>query len=128
MFKMLLEKIEEGRLVATLKLEDYDEYDEEDDDDEEWIEEADYEEDNDELPEDELEEDSVEYEEHSERIEESLKDTLEEIDKAVPTEESKTFDSGIPSEAYLEPPPAWDTLDDESPPESDIERDELNSD
>lgn len=106
MFRLLLDKIEHGRLVATVKLPDFDEEEEE-----ETL--------------DQLEEGATEEPEE----EDSLTRTLREIDEAVPPDVPETKDDDesmgdrIPSEAYLDPPPAWDSLDDESPPESDSERD-----
>ncbi len=106
MFRLLLDKIEHGRLVATVKLPDYEEEEEEETSD--LLEE---------VATEELEE------------EDPLTRTLREIDEAVPPDVPETKDDDesmgdrIPSEAYLEPPPAWDSLDDESPPESDSEKD-----
>jgi hypothetical protein len=105
MFRLLLDRIEHGSLVATVKLPDYEE------------EEEDFS--------DQLEEVSDEEPEE----EDSLTRTLREIDEAVPPigqkreDEDESMTDDIPNEAYLDPPPAWDSLDDESPPESDSERD-----
>lgn len=110
MFRLLLDKIEHGRLVATVKLPDYEEEEEEETSDQ-------------------LEEVATEELEEEQEEEDPLTRTLREIDEAVPPDIPETKDDDesmgdrIPSEAYLEPPPAWDSLDDESPPESDSERD-----
>ena len=93
MFRLLLEKIEQGKLVATLKL------DEEEEDEEEEEEEED-------------EEESLTPEDET-----STETPLEESPPAERLEDEK-----IPNEAYLDPPPAWDSLEEESPPESDAEK------
>ncbi len=118
MFRLLLEKIEEGKLVATLRLQDEDE--EEEEEEESLFDSSEEEavlEDDEELSED---------DETKESIRESLEETLREINDAVPdresTKEESYDDRTIPSEAYLDPPPAWDSLDDGSPPESTAER------
>lgn len=108
MFRLLLEKIEEGKLVATLRL----------------PEEEEEESDSVDLEESELEE-ADEEEEPEGESKSDLEDTLKEIDDAVPSDDDPT-ESDIPSEAYLDPPPAWDTLDDESPPKSLVERESLD--
>jgi len=124
MFRLLLEKIEEGKLVATFRLPDDDDEEEEEEEEEEFpideliTEEEIYEE----------EDESSDEDDTKERIKETLEDTLREIDDAVPSEEEFRRDSEreIPSEAYLDPPPAWDTLDDDSPPESSVEKESMD--
>ena len=89
MFRMLLEKIEEGKLVAEFKLQDPEE--------------------------DEEEEDEEEKEEVS-----TLSEPLYEPDVPdVPEPPS------VESEAVLDPPPEWDSLETEEPEVSDAEREEL---
>ena len=83
MFRLLLEKIETGKLVAEFKLQDLDEEEEEEE----------------------------EKEEEQEKEEEELPPPAdEEFEEASET---------------LDPPPAWDTLDDTEPEISDAEREEL---
>ncbi len=84
MFRLLLEKIETGKLVAEFKLQD-------------------------------LEEDEDEEEEESIEEEEELPKPTEEIFEEAPA---------IP-EPSLDPPPAWDTLDEKEPEVSEAEREEL---
>ena len=82
MFRLLLEKIETGKLVAEFKLQDLDD-----------------------------EEEEEEKEEDPEKEEEELPPPAdEEFEEASET---------------LDPPPAWDTLDDTEPEISDAEREEL---
>ena len=83
MFRLLLEKIETGKLVAEFKLQDL----EEEDDEEE------------------------------EEVEEELPSPAEEI-----FEEAFEEDT---TETSLDPPPAWDTLEDKEPEVSDAEKEEL---
>ncbi|MHA1943034.1 MAG: hypothetical protein ACW96M_01430 [Candidatus Thorarchaeota archaeon] len=90
MFRLLLEKIETGKLVAEFKLQDLGE-DEEDEEDEE---------------------------EEEEKEEESKEEKEEELPP--PTDE--IFEEASPS---LDPPPAWDTLDEKEPEVSDAEKEEL---
>ncbi len=99
MFRLLLEKIEQGKLVATLQLPDEDEEEEEEEEDDSAFEEF-------------LESTSDDEEEE---------DTFYSPPDVSPPPEVEESDS-IPSEAYLDPPPAWDSLEDESPPESDAEK------
>ncbi len=83
MFRLLLEKIETGKLVAEFKLQDL--------------------------------EDEEEDEEESEEEKEEL---------PAPTEE--TFvEAPVTPEPSLDPPPAWDTLDEKEPEVSEAEREEL---
>ena len=91
MFRLLLEKIEQGKLVATLQLPEEEEEEEDEDEEEE--------------------------EEETEAPDEEVASTPE------VSPPPATDDSTIPSEAYLDPPPAWDSLADESPPESHAEKD-----
>ena len=88
MFRLLLEKIETGKLVAEFKLQD--------------------------LSEDEEEEDEEEEEEET-KEEEVLPPAADEFFKEVSTT----------PEPSLDPPPAWDTLDEKEPEVSDAEREEL---
>ncbi|MHA1909293.1 MAG: hypothetical protein ACW98Y_18495 [Candidatus Thorarchaeota archaeon] len=97
MFRLLLEKIEEGKLVATLQMPE-----EEDDDVEE-----------------EEESSEEESEEASDPVEEESKQDI--TPEVGPPPENDDSDP-IPSEAYLDPPPAWDSLEEESPPESPAEK------
>ncbi|MFW9908071.1 MAG: hypothetical protein ACFFEF_05810 [Candidatus Thorarchaeota archaeon] len=102
MFRLLLEKIEHGKLVATLKLPAEDEeYEEEEE--EELV-----------TPED------ISIEEEISEFEASYEDTSAEESSDERTDET------IPNEAYLDPPPAWDDLEDDSPPMSDAERDSID--
>ncbi len=94
MFRLLLDKIEAGSLVATLTLPE------------------------EENGEEETEEDVL-YEEEIE-IEESEGTELSSEEEAE-TKESAS-DEDIPSEAYLDPPPKWDSLDTSTPPETEPER------
>ncbi len=87
MFRLLLEKIETGKLVAEFKLQDLEE--EEDEEEEE------------------KEESKVEKEE--------LPAPAEEIFEEAP----------VTPEPSLDPPPAWDTLDEKEPEVSEAEREEL---
>ncbi len=96
MFKLLLEKIEEGKVVATLQLEE---------------EEEDEEEEKEEFSEEEEEEPSTPEDDSS----------VESIPEESPPAES-IEEEQIPNEAYLDPPPAWDSLDEDSPPESNAEK------
>ncbi len=131
MFKLLIDKLETGGLVATLEIPDEDEWEEESwGDDEE--EEEDWEEDEGEEEswgDDEEEEDSYDYEE-DESYEYGEEDSLdyEAEDEEYANEEAS--DEEIPREAYLEPPPDWESLEEDSPPisESEIESDELKRD
>ena len=83
MFRLLLEKIETGKLVAEFKLQD-------------------------------LEEDEEEEEEESEEEEE------------LPSPAVETFvEAPVTPEPTLDPPPAWDTLDEKEPEVSEAEREEL---
>ena len=82
MFRLLLEKIETGKLVAEFKLQDLEDEEEEEESEEEKVE----------LP--------------------------------APTEE--TFvEAPVTPEPSLDPPPAWDTLDEKEPEVSEAEREEL---
>lgn len=92
MFRLLLEKIETGKLVAEFKLQDLEEEEE-----------------------DEEEEKEEEKEETKEEEEEELPPPAEEIFEEPPA---------VP-ETALDPPPAWDTLDEKEPEVSDAEREEL---
>jgi len=86
MFRLLLEKIETGKLVAEFKLQDLEEEDEEE---------------------------GEEEEEEDEELPSPVEETIDEV-----REEPM-------SEPSLDPPPAWDTLDDKEPEVSDAEREEL---
>ncbi|MDF1540055.1 MAG: hypothetical protein P1Q69_14265 [Candidatus Thorarchaeota archaeon] len=88
LFRLLLEKIEQGKLVATLQL---------------------------------PEEDDEEEEEEESEIEELLQESTPSDRPPAPPEEDS-----IPSEAYLDPPPAWDSLEEDSPPMSDAEKESLD--
>ncbi len=83
LFRLLLEKIEQGKLVATLRL--------------------------------------PEEEEDEEEEEEPLEEPTHSDEPPAPPEEDS-----IPSEAYLDPPPAWDSLEEDSPPISDAEKKSLD--
>ena len=103
MFRLLLEKIEAGKLVKTFKLLDYEKEEEEEEDEEEESEE----------------------EETESEITEVVEPPVEETYESSTTEEAPSKEeSSIPTEAYLDPPPAWDSLDSETPPESDPEKEE----
>jgi hypothetical protein len=91
MFRLLLEKIETGKLVAEFKLQDLDD------------------------EEDEEEEEEEKEEEVVEKTEEELPSPIEEVFEKPP-------DSPEPT---LDPPPAWDSLDEKEPEISDVEREEL---
>ena len=100
MFRLLLEKIEAGKLVKTFKLLDYEKEEEEEEEDEE-------------------------EEETESEITEEVEPPVEETYESSTTEETPSDEEpSIPNEAYLDPPPAWDTLDTETPPESDPEKEE----
>ncbi|MFW9849394.1 MAG: hypothetical protein ACFFF4_09645 [Candidatus Thorarchaeota archaeon] len=101
MFRLLLEKIEQGKLVATLQLPDEDEEEEDEEEEDTSLEEF-----VESLPDEEEEE------------EEDTSYSPPDISPPPEAEESES----IPSEAYLDPPPAWDSLEDESPPESTAEK------
>lgn len=88
MFRLLLEKIETGKLVAEFKLQDLEEEDEE--------------------------EEGEEEEEKDEELPPPAEVILDEF-----REEPKT-------EPSLDPPPAWDSLDEKEPEVSDAEREELD--
>ncbi len=86
MFRLLLEKIETGKLVAEFRLQDLDE--------------------------------EVEVEEDEEEVE------VEEMEEEVlPQPPDETIETA--PEASLDPPPAWDSLDEKEPEISDAEREEL---
>ncbi len=85
MFRLLLEKIETGKLVAEFKLQDLEEDEEEEEDEE------------------------------SKEEKEELPATAEEIFEEAP----------VTPEPSLDPPPAWDTLDEKEPEVSEAEREEL---
>ncbi len=87
MFRLLLEKIETGKLVAEFKLQDLEE--EEDEEEEE--------------------------KEESKEEKEELPAPAEEIFEEAP----------VTPEPSLDPPPAWDTLDEKEPEVSEAEREEL---
>ena len=115
MFRLLLEKLEDGKLVKVFKLESHEEEESEDEEEEEESEEEDEEE-------VEEEKDTKEYPDPEDVVEDFLKsDTGEEVDAPADDEPR------IPNEAYLDPPPAWESLDDESPPESDPEKESRES-
>ncbi len=103
MFRLLLEKIEQGKLVATLRLMEYEEEEEEE------------------------EEEEFEEEEDSTDLSGTTKDSTEEPTTtddilSEPIPEDTSFEKpAIPSEAYLDPP-SWESLDEISPPESDVEK------
>ena len=134
MFKLLVDKLETGGLVATLELPEEDEWEEESwEEDEE--EEGEWEEDEGETEEWEEddwskeEEESYDYEEdESDEYDEEDSLDYESEDKEYANEEAS--DEEIPREAYLEPPPDWESLEEDSPPisESEIESDELKLD
>ena len=108
MFRLLLEKIEDGKLVKVFKLESHDDEEEEEEESEEEDEE-------------EAEEETKEYPDPEDVVEDLLKSDI--------AEESSSADDEprIPNEAYLDPPPAWESLDEESPPESDPEKESRES-
>jgi hypothetical protein len=87
MFRLLLEKIETGKLVAEFKLQDLDDEEEEEE----------------------------EEEEPAEKEKEELPPPVDEVFEEPPD---------IP-EPSLDPPPAWDSLDEKEPEVSDAEREEL---
>jgi hypothetical protein len=89
MFRLLLEKIETGKLVAEFKLQD--------------------------LEEEEDEEEEEEEKEESKEEKEELPAPAEEIFEEAP----------VTPEPSLDPPPAWDTLDEKEPEVSEAEREEL---
>jgi hypothetical protein len=91
MFRLLLEKIETGKLVATLRLQDEEE-----------------------------EEEEEEFPEEEKYIEPDSSPILES------DQQQDADDGSIPSEAYLDPPPVWESLDIDSPPISDPEREDLD--
>ncbi|MFX1481710.1 MAG: hypothetical protein ACFFCP_00825 [Promethearchaeota archaeon] len=95
MFRLLLEKIETGKLVAEFRLQD--------------------------LEEEEEEESEEEEEESTMKMMEMLTEDEEE-ELPVPPDEITEEVSDEPS---LDPPPAWDSLDEREPDVSDAERDEL---
>ncbi|MHA2047043.1 MAG: hypothetical protein ACW99G_19815 [Candidatus Thorarchaeota archaeon] len=98
MFRLLLEKIETGKLVAEFKLQDLDE----DEDEEE------------------------EEEEEEEEKEEEKEESVEEKEEELPPPEKEIFEEApVTPEPSLDPPPAWDTLDEKEPEVSDAEREEL---
>ncbi|MHA2024947.1 MAG: hypothetical protein ACW98U_03505 [Candidatus Thorarchaeota archaeon] len=90
MFRLLLEKIETGKLVAEFKLQDLGE-DEED-------------------------------EEEEEEMEEEKEEPVEEKEEELPPPADEIFEE---TTASLDPPPAWDTLDEKEPEVSDAEKEEL---
>jgi hypothetical protein len=98
MFRLLLEKIETGSLVASFTLQDDEEEEEEEQEPEE-------------------EEGAEESEEEEEAQEESLPET--ELTEEVP-EPVVTGDDSV------KPPPAWDSLETAEPEVSDAEREELD--
>jgi len=87
MFRLLLEKIEDGKLVAEFKLQSEDEEDEEE-----------------------------------EEKEEEKEESVEEKEEELPPPADEIFEEASPS---LDPPPAWDTLDEKEPEISEVEREEL---
>ncbi len=87
MFRLLLEKIETGKLVAEFRLQDLDEEEEEEEEIEEEVEVAEMEE------------------------------------EELPPPPDETIETA--PEASLDPPPAWDSLDEREPEISDAEREEL---
>ena len=117
MFRLLLEKLEDGKLVKVFKLASHD--DEEEEEEEEESEEEEY---------------TKEYPDPEDVVEDILKSDIDEelpeveTPEEVPVVPSPADDEPrIPNEAYLDPPPAWESLDDESPPESDPEKDSRES-
>ena len=88
MFRLLLEKIETGKLVAEFKLQDLD---------------------------DEEEKEEETEEEPASELEEELPPPVDEVFEEAPET----------PEPSLDPPPAWDTLDEKEPEVSDAEREEL---
>ena len=118
MFRLLLEKLEDGKLVKVFKLASHDDEEEEEseEEDEEEIEE---------------EEETKEYPDPEDVVEDLLKSDIGEEEytpEDVPGDSSPADDEPrIPNEAYLDPPPAWESLDEESPPESDPEKESRES-
>ncbi|MHA1636489.1 MAG: hypothetical protein ACTSUB_00595 [Candidatus Thorarchaeota archaeon] len=104
MFRLLLEKIEAGKLVKTFKLLSHEEVQEEEEEEEE-------------------EEPEV-VETKSEEPEEVEPPVVKTYETPTHVEEPPSEEPSIPTEAYLDPPPAWDSLDSESPPESEPEKEE----
>ena len=97
MFRLLLEKIEQGKLVTEFKLQDAEEEEEEDEE-----EEADEE----------------------EKVEEELPpDTLGDVEEE--EEEPIPLPAGV-TEPTLAPPPAWDSLETKEPEISDAEKEEFD--
>ncbi|MHA1577013.1 MAG: hypothetical protein ACTSU3_06600, partial [Candidatus Thorarchaeota archaeon] len=92
---------------------------------------ADDDEEEEESDEEEVEEDTKEYPDPEDVVEDLLKSDIEDevyTPEDVPENSSTEDDEPrIPSEAYLDPPPAWESLDDESPPESDPEKESRES-
>ncbi|TFG12471.1 hypothetical protein EU537_09310 [Candidatus Thorarchaeota archaeon] len=133
MFQLLIEKLESGGLVATLEIPDEDEWE-----DESWEEdEEDWEEDQEEIDEweesEELEDEWSEEEDSYDYEEEESYDNDDSLESDAEEEEytsEKVDDEEIPREAYLEPPPDWESLEEDTPPisESELESDELKRD
>jgi len=114
MFRLLLEKIEDGKLVKVFKLESHDDEEEEEEESEEEDEE-------------EAEEETKEYPDPEDVIEDLLKSESHAPEDVPGVSSSDDDEPRIPSEAYLDPPPAWESLEDKSPPESDPEKESRES-
>ena len=101
MFRLLLEKIEEGKLVATFRLLDDDEEEEEE------------------------EEDALDK--ASDRVLDDaiLPGTLEDFEEKEEEEEPIPLPAGD-FESKMDPPPEWDTLETEEPSISDAEKEEFD--
>ena len=99
MFRLLLEKIEEGKLVATFRLQD--------DDDEE-----------------EEEEDALDKASDKVLDDAILPGTLEDFDEKEEDEEPIPLPAGD-QDSSVDPPPAWDSLETEEPSVSDAEKEEF---
>jgi len=100
MFRLLLEKIEEGKLVATFRLQDEEEEEEEDEDE---LDKAS----------DKALDDAI------------LPDTLEDLEDVEEEEDPIPLPAGD-FESKMDPPPAWDSLETEEPSISDAEKEEFD--
>ncbi len=102
MFRLLLEKIEEGKLVATFRLQDDDEEEEEEE-----------------------EEDALDKATDRVLDDAILPGTLEDFEEKEEEEEPIPLSAGD-FESKMDPPPAWDTLETEEPSISDAEKEEFD--
>ena len=104
MFRLLLEKIEDGKLVKTFTLLNHEDEEEEE--------------------EEEDEEEPAEVETELEKTEEVEVPEVKTYEDPPKEEAPHVEEHVIPTEAYLDPPPAWDSLDSDTPPESEPEKEE----